>query len=204
MLAAWSYLQGVAVAWRRGRRKVRAMRTALLGGSFDPPHLGHVLCAAHARIVGGVDAVWLLPVARHAWGKPLAPFAQRLELCRLACADLPFVSVRDDELRNPSGFTWDLLDLLEREHPERSFCLVGGTDTGRDLERWHRGPELVRRLPVLVVPRGGHDAGPAALPAISSTLVRRRLAAGDRCADLLPHTVAERIAACGWYRSAAE
>ena len=53
-------------------------RIALFGGSFDPPHLGHVFAAIHARVVGLVDEVWILPVANHPYGKQLSPWQQRL------------------------------------------------------------------------------------------------------------------------------
>ncbi len=164
--------------------------TALFGGAFDPPHLGHVLAAVHAFASGGAGQVWVLPTAQHPWGKQTRPFAERLDLCRAAFAGLPFVSVRDDERDNPSGTTWDLLDLLERRDPGTRFVLIGGTDTGRDLPRWYRGEELARRLPVLVIPRRPLDDHPAALPAISSSLVRERLAAGLPVDDLVPAAVA--------------
>ncbi len=164
---------------------------ALFGGSFDPPHLGHVLAAVHARLVAEVEAVWVLPVHAHPWRKALAPFAERVAWCRAAFADLPFVAVHEDERDNPSGTTWDLLDLLEARHPGRRFALLGGTDTARDLPGWHRGAELAARLPVVVVPRRGYDeADPAALPALSSSLIRRRAAAGESIAGLVPAAVA--------------
>lgn len=179
------------------------MRIALFGGSFDPPHLGHVLAAAYARSVGGVDAVWVLPVVRHPYAKALSPFADRLELCRLAFAPLgPWLEVRDDEARNASGYTFDLVSLLAAEHPGVRWSLIGGSDTARDLPNWHRGTELARLVDVIAVPRRGQggDDHPAALPAISSSAVRAALAAGRPAHDLLPPAVAERIASAGWYR----
>jgi nicotinate-nucleotide adenylyltransferase len=175
------------------------VRIALFGGSFDPPHLGHVLCALWARAVAQVDAVWVLPVERHPYAKPLRPWAVRWELVRLAFADLPFVAVRDDELRNPHGYTIDLVEALSAAHPGHRWLLVGGTDTARDLPNWHRGPELARLIEVLPVPRRGFDDHPAALPAISSSAVRAMLAAGGDVDGLLPATVSARIRAGGWY-----
>lgn len=176
------------------------MRTALFGGSFDPPHLGHVLAALYARLIGGAEAVWVLPSAEHPYGKPLTPFADRLMLCQLAFADLSFAEVRDDERGNPGGYTIGLVERLRATHPERTWLLIGGTDTAHDLPNWRRGAELTRLVEVLAVPRRGYDDDPAALPAISSSLVRERLRAGDPCRDLLPAAVADRIAANGWYR----
>lgn len=172
---------------------------ALFGGSFDPPHLGHVYAALHARLVGGADAVWVLPSARHPYAKALRPWEQRWELCRLAFADLPFVTLRDDELRS-SGYTVDLVESLAHANPGTGWLLVGGTDTARDLPNWRRGPELARMIRVHAVPRGGLDSHPGALPAISSSLVRERLAAGGEVGGLVPDAVARLIAERGWYR----
>ncbi|MCK6489085.1 MAG: nicotinate-nicotinamide nucleotide adenylyltransferase [Planctomycetes bacterium] len=176
------------------------MLTAIFGGAFDPPHLGHVMCAMHARLVGGADEVWVLPSARHPYHKPLTPFVHRLELCRLAFADLPFVQVREDELANPDGYTIGLVELLRAAHPGRRWLLVGGSDTARDLPNWQRGAELAALVRVHAVPRGGFDDQPGALPAISSSQVRSRLAAGQDCRGLVPAAVLARIAAAGWYR----
>lgn len=172
---------------------------ALFGGSFDPPHLGHVYAALHARAVGRADAVWVLPSARHPYAKEMRPWEQRWELCRLAFADLPFVTLHDDELRS-TGYTIDLIELLQHAHPGNTWMLVGGTDTAIDLPNWRRGGELAKLVRVHAVPRGGLDSHPGALPAISSSLVRRLLAAGDDVGGLLPQCVAQRIAEQGWYR----
>lgn len=175
------------------------MRIALFGGSFDPPHLGHVLAACYARVAGQADEVWVLPVAKHAYGKAISPWAQRWRLCQAAFAALPFVRLCDDELRNPAGYTIDLLAALAARNPGHRWLLVGGTDTARDLPNWHRGAELAELIEVIPVPRRGYDEHPAALPAISSSLVRERLAAGDDAAALLPPAVAALIASEGWY-----
>jgi nicotinate-nucleotide adenylyltransferase len=175
-------------------------RIALFGGSFDPPHLGHVLAACYARVVAQVDEVWVLPVARHAYGKPLTPWTARWQLCQAAFAGLGFVQVRDDELANAAGFTIDLVALLAARHPQHRWLLVGGTDTARDLPNWHRGAELARLIEVIPVPRRGYDEHPAALPQISSSLVRERLARGEAVDDLVPPAVARLIQEGGWYR----
>jgi nicotinate-nucleotide adenylyltransferase len=171
---------------------------ALFGGSFDPPHLGHLYAALHARAVGRADAVWVLPSARHPYAKDLRPWEQRWELCQLAFADLPFVELHDDE-RHSSGYTVDLVELLMRNHPGNDWMLVGGTDTAMDLPNWHRGDDLAKLIRVHAVPRGGHDGHPGALPAISSSLVRGYLATGRPTDHLLAPPVAKLIHEHGWY-----
>jgi nicotinate-nucleotide adenylyltransferase len=172
---------------------------ALFGGSFDPPHLGHVYAALHARVVGLADAVWVLPAAHHPYAKELRPWAQRWELCQLAFADLPFVSLHDDELRL-SGFTVDLVEYLAAAYPSNDWMLVGGTDTTRDMPNWRRGSDLAGLIRVHAVPRGGHDDHAGALPAISSSLVRQTIADDGDLGNLLPARVAARISELGWYR----
>ncbi|MBA3708919.1 MAG: nicotinate-nicotinamide nucleotide adenylyltransferase [Planctomycetes bacterium] len=176
------------------------MRIALFGGSFDPPHWGHVLAATYAYVSGRVDAVWVMPVDRHAYDKPLAPWDQRWDLCLQAFAGLGFVSIRDDERRNEGGFTYNLVVRLRQENPDVSWCLVGGSDTTQDMQRWHRGAELARMVEVIAVPRRGWDDHPAALPEISSSAIRQLLAQGEPIARLVPPRVAERIATMRWYR----
>ncbi len=171
---------------------------ALFGGSFDPPHLGHVLAASWARWCGGADRVWVLPSANHPYAKALSPWEQRWRLCELAFADLPFVELRDDERRS-TGYTVDLVEMLQREHPGQRWLLVGGTDTARDIGNWKRGGELASMVEVLCVPRGGHDPHPGALPAISSSLIREHLRTGAGVAGLLTTNVAQEIQRNGWY-----
>ena len=176
------------------------MHIALFGGSFDPPHLGHVLAATYARSVGGADEVWVLPVAEHAYHKSLSPWDQRWALCQAAFAGLGFVRVCDAERNNPGGFTFHLVCNLQRQHPGQRWSLVGGTDTALDLINWHRGPELVTLVECLAVPRRGFDEHPAALPAISSSDLRSRLAQGRAVTGLVPAAVERMIADRGWYR----
>jgi nicotinate-nucleotide adenylyltransferase len=180
------------------------MRIALFGGSFDPPHLGHVLAAVWAVSAGGADAVWVLPVAKHAWNKPLSPWDQRWTLCQAAFAPFPFVRLCDDERENPGGYTFNLVERLMTQHPGHQWALLGGTDTKCDLPRWHRGEELAQLVDIIAVPRRGFDDTHAAgLPAISSTLVRTRCAQGETLEGLVPTAVADLIATHHWYQNQA-
>jgi nicotinate-nucleotide adenylyltransferase len=181
---------------------------AVLGGSFNPPHVAHLLAAAYVLGCGGVDEVWVEPVWRHALGKPLAaPFAARLELCRLAFAPLgPRVQVRDDE-RDGSGRTLDLLLSLQAQHPGHRFRLIIGTDILGERHRWHRFDEVLRVAPPIVLLRPGHAADPALdawtlpveLPDISSTWLRSQLAKGLAVDGWVPDAVLAALLRGGWY-----
>ncbi len=170
----------------------------VLGGTFDPPHMGHVLLAAAALSLGEVEQVLVAPVWRHPFGKqPHASFETRLRMCRLAFAPLRRVRVEDIERRlGGSGRTVELLEALHRERPDRPLRLLLGADTFAQLDEWAE-PERIRHLaPPLVFGRGGFPPPPGCdlrLPAISSTEVRRRLRCGEPMRGLLPVEV-ERLA----------
>jgi len=176
------------------------LRIALYGGSFDPPHVAHVLAATWVLSAAPVDALWVLPVGQHVFGKvAAAPFEARLALCRLAFGLLgERVQVRADEQRpDASGRTLDLVRHLQHLHPRTSFRLVIGSDALAERDRWHDFTTLAQLAPPLVLPRPGHPvdaefvqvAAPVLLPDVSSTQVRALLKNGEDPGGLLPLAV---------------
>lgn len=187
----------------------------LFGGSFNPPHVAHQLVALYVLECQPVDELWFVPTFRHAFGKDLAPFADRVAMCELAMAPLGArvrVSELEKELAERPGFvasrTLHLLEELIARHPEHSFRLVLGTDILAETDKWYRWDEVARLAPPLVIGRAGHlDALPPgssatelAMPEVSSTEVRRRLASGDAVSNLLPRQVVRYIDDRGLYR----
>jgi nicotinate-nucleotide adenylyltransferase len=184
---------------------VSKVTVALFGGSFNPPHVGHVLAVAYALSVGLVDRVLVVPVFEHALGKRLAPFAHRLEMSRRAFGWLPGVEVSsiEERLGAPSR-TLRTVVALETEHPEWQLRLLVGSDITREIEKWHAFDEIERRAPPLVLPRAGAStaAGASALlPEVSSTSVRQlleRAARGEAVSAelgaLVPKAVLDHIA----------
>jgi nicotinate-nucleotide adenylyltransferase len=173
---------------------------ALFGGSFNPPHIGHVLAVTYALSVGLVDRVLVVPVFEHALGKRLAPFRHRLELCRRAFGWLPRVEVSsiEERLGAPSRTLHTIL-ALEAEHPDWALRLLVGSDITGEIEKWHAFEEIERRAPPLILQRAGARADSNArslLPEVSSTEVRallgRTLPGGPvdpELGALLPRTV---------------
>jgi nicotinate-nucleotide adenylyltransferase len=154
---------------------------ALFGGSFNPPHVGHVLSVTYARSVGLVEHVVCVPVFAHALGKQLAAFEHRVEMARLAFEWLPGVEVSriEERLGTPSR-TLDTIVALQTEHPNWELRLMVGSDILGELHQWHAFAEIARRAPPLVLPRAGTEASdvlPRLLPEVSSTDVRARLGA---------------------------
>ena len=176
---------------------------ALLGGSFNPPHVAHALLAQAVLATQKVQSVWVLPCADHAFGKPLAPFLHRLQMCRLAFRWLgDAVRVLDVEAHLPApNYTLQTLRSLKEAHPQIQPRWVIGSDILAELHRW-REPERVQELcSFIVFPRGGHPdrhsshLSPTAttlafsLPEISSSQIRERLAQGAKAAGLLDRAV---------------
>ena len=170
-------------------------RVGVFGGSFNPPHVGHVLAAAYLLSVQAVDGVLVVPVFRHPFAKQLSPYEDRLTMCRLAMGWLPSVEVSDIERRLGSeSRTLLTIEALMREEPNRSLRLIIGTDVLGDRDSWHRFDRIAELAPPIVLGRAGvdHPEAPAAvLPDVSSTQIRR-LVAGGRITDtaaLLPAAV---------------
>jgi nicotinate-nucleotide adenylyltransferase len=182
------------------------MHIALFGGSFNPPHVGHMMAAYYVVATRPVDKLWLMPAYRHPFGKRLAPFDDRVKMCELAAQ--PFgkwmeVS-RVEEQVGGEGRTVEVLEFLVRRYTSDRFSLVLGTDILPEKSKWkdfHRIEELAG---VIIVPRAGYpDAsvpGPA-IPEVASTEIRGRLVRGQDVSHLVPRAVAEYAARNGLYRT---
>jgi nicotinate-nucleotide adenylyltransferase len=172
------------------------MRIALVGGSFNPPHLAHLLLATQLLATREPDAVWLAPAVRHAFGKPLAPFDDRLAMVALAVAPLgPRVRASAVEAEaaeaGSSGTTVELLRFL-RGRSGDELLLAVGADILLEKERWAHFDEVERLATLVVVNRAGYplaEGGGVPLPEISSTDLRARFADGLPVAGLLPAAV---------------
>ena len=139
------------------------MRRGFLGGTFNPPHLGHVRAAAKAAKELGLEALYVIPagIPPH---KELpeggAAGDQRLEMARLAFGDIPGLEVLDWEIRRAGkSYTADTVERLLSEDPEGELWMLCGTDMFETLPEWHRGDWLLRTLHVAAYPRkAGEEA----------------------------------------------
>ena len=111
---------------------------AIYGGSFDPPHIAHVLAAVYALKVGGFEEILVVPVFEHAFQKQLTPFQHRLRLCELAFEGLAgvVVSSLEQELPTPSR-TLNTLERLQVLHPDWAMRLLVGSDVLTETAKWH-------------------------------------------------------------------
>ncbi len=133
---------------------------ALLGGTFDPVHYGHLRFADDVRRALGLDEVRLLPARDppHRAG-PAATAADRLAMLRLAVAEFPGLAVEERELRRDGkSYTVLTLEELRHEDPQRPLWLLLGADAFLGLPTWHRWREVFALAHVVVVARPGRGA----------------------------------------------
>lgn len=185
-------------------------RIGVFGGSFDPPHVGHVSAACDVADILGLEEVVWVPARRspHKDEAPGADAAARLDMVRAAIREDARFRVSDVELeRGDPSFTVDTLESLRSERPDADLYLIVGIDQFRAFDAWHRPARLRELATIVVMDREGlgatADAG--AVPVrvtrvdVSSTEVRRRVRAGEDVRDAVPVAVAGIIEARGLY-----
>jgi nicotinate-nucleotide adenylyltransferase len=175
---------------------------ALFGGSFDPPHVGHLLAAAYVLATEPIEELWLVPVFEHPLGKKLAaPFEHRVELCERLAKSLPRSRVSRAEQESGEARTVDLLEWLQRKHPGTKFALVLGTDLNAERPQWKNFEKIEQLARIITVHRGGFTQGETriVLPQVSSTHVRALLESGGDVSHLVPREVLAAIRAVGTY-----
>lgn len=175
-------------------------RVAVYGGSFDPPHLGHVLSVAWTLSATDIDEVWVVPTWKHAFDKEHgASFEERTIMCKLAFGPFRRVEVSDVERRlGGTSRTLKTLESLEAEHPQTIFRLLIGADVLTATDRWHRWDEVVEIAPPLVIGRQGYpvpEGCPISIPNISSTDIRHALRHAGDVFGVVPRAVIEHIRA---------
>lgn len=179
-------------------KTARPTRVAVYGGSFNPPHVGHLMVASWVLWTRRADEVWWSPSYSHPFGKDLAPFEARVNWLRALLREHPGMSVctAESEISAPS-YTVDLLDYLSAQRPELSFRLLVGADNLDDLHRWKDSGRLQDAYHPIVVGRVGypceHDT--VEFPGVSSTEVRRRLADGLSVEHLVPASILDSVRA---------
>ena len=202
-------------------------RIGILGGTFDPPHLGHLLIAETARVALGLESVMFLP-AGEPWlksGQPITPAEDRLRMVHLAVADNPYFCVSDCEVRR-SGATYTVDTLRELRcgfAPDTDLYFIVGSDVLEQFHRWKEPESLLELCRLAVVERPGGPADgvnaltgrfPEAVASgavvsvagprvdFSASELRRVLAAGQSTRYQIPDAVAGYIAEHDLYRTA--
>ncbi|MCD6352493.1 MAG: nicotinate-nucleotide adenylyltransferase [Armatimonadetes bacterium] len=198
-------------------------KVGLMGGTFDPIHLGHLVVAEEARERFGLDRVVFVPNGQppHKEGRRITAAEHRYNMCLLATAENPFFTVSRTEIdRDGPCYTIDTLRLFRAQlGPEAEIYFITGADAVLDLPNWREPDAILSECHVVAAHRPGFDLAclvPAlgeerarkvqemALPAldISSTRIRARVAEGRSVRYLVPPAVEGYIAKMGLYRAA--
>jgi len=188
------------------------MRAAILGGTFNPVHHGHLFVAEVARTSCGYDRVIFVPsnVPAHKEVPAAVEARDRLRMVRLALSGARGFVCDSCEIRR-GGVSYmieTVLDIERRYHPEGRLGLIIGDDLLEGFTRWKRAEELARRVELLVCRRDSadplhfpyqHRYLPNALLPISSTRIRARVASGETIRFLVPEPVRRYIERHGLY-----
>jgi nicotinate-nucleotide adenylyltransferase len=193
-----------------------AVRIGVFGGTFDPPHVGHLLVASDAREALKLDRLIFVPAGSQPFKvetPPAASAQDRLEMVRLAVADDANYTVDDAEInRKGLSFTVETLEHLSSRNSGAQLFLLLGEDALTGFDQW-RNPARIRELAtVATMRRGGPDRQRVEAKSsdvltfstrrvdVSSTEIRERLRAGKSIKGFVPESVERFIEARGLYR----
>lgn len=149
-------------------------RVGILGGSFDPPHLGHQLIALAALAATSIDTLWVVPCASHAFQKSLTSFEHRHRMCELAFSHLCNTHVLSIENTLPTpNYTIHTVEKILELRPDLSLSLVMGSDLMEHFDHWE-GADKIRKLCQLSV----FDRK-TLLPGVQSSQIREAIQTGN-------------------------
>ena len=174
----------------------------LYGGSFNPPHVSHVLFVVYLRALFPRARLVVVPAYGHAFGKVLLDYDFRLELLGLAFSGIEGVEISDieRELGRVPGYTVDVVEAFRQREAGRQIYVAIGADILGDLPKWHRYEDLRSQAEFIVFPREGYDSLDRALPlvvlpGVSSRWVRQQMRLGEK-SEALRACVPALVMAC--------
>ena len=120
------------------------MKIAVLGGQFNPPHLGHIIMAQQVLEFTDSEQVWLAPCYQHTFDKKMASVKHRATMTKMICnKNIKFC---DQEIKNKlSGDTIKLMDLLVKKYPQHEFSFIIGSDNLPDFKKWGHWEKLIKK-----------------------------------------------------------
>jgi nicotinate-nucleotide adenylyltransferase len=186
-------------------------KIAILGGTFNPPHLGHLIIASEVQAQFNFDEIWFMPNQEppHKESTIGVNSAQRLEMVRRAVADNPLFKIQTIELeRTGKSYTFDTMKLLTEKYDD-DFYFIIGADMIEYLPKWYKIEELVKLVTFVGVNRPDYDkqsAYPIILMdvpniEISSYMIREKVKMGKNIRYFVPKTVMEYIEENGLYET---
>jgi nicotinate-nucleotide adenylyltransferase len=169
----------------------------LFGGTFDPPHIGHLILSAEADAQFGLDRLlWILtPNPPHKQGLPITPLEHRLAMVKLAITDNRRFELSTVELDRPAPhYALDTVKIISAQNPAADLAYIMGGDSLRDLPAWHRPADLVAALDFIGVMRRPGDS--IDLPALEKSIpgLRAKVRYVDApLLDISAHEIRQRV-----------
>lgn len=175
-------------------------KIGILGGTFDPPHLGHLIIANEVMCSQGLDEIWFMPNQEppHKEKSNAVSNHDRIEMLKLATADQPTFKLKLIELeRQGPSFTYDTIKILKKNDPEKQFYFIIGADMVEYLTKWHKIDKLLEMITFIGVKRPSYNLQTSypilysEVPdiGISSSMIRSRLKEGRTIRYLVPDSV---------------
>lgn len=175
-------------------------KVGILGGTFDPPHHGHLLIANEVQFALSFDEIWFMPNQEppHKKKSALIKNKNRLDMLQLAIAENERFRVETIELqRQGPSYTADTIELLNERYPDTQFYFIIGADMIEYLPKWHRIDELVQLVQFVGVERPSYSSQThfpilyVDVPAmdVSSSMIRERVRGGQTIRYLLPDSI---------------
>ena len=169
------------------------MKTGIFGGSFNPIHNGHIALAKAALEQCGLDEVWLMVSPQNPLKQETDLLADNLryEMVQQALQDVDGIVASDYEFHLPKpSYTWNTLQHLSKDYPNRQFTLIIGGDNWAHFERWRRWKDILCHYNVAVYPRDQYiGTFDAPLLDVSSTEIRQRIASGEGIQGMVPDSI---------------
>lgn len=167
------------------------MRVGILGGTFDPPHNGHINLALTLQELHGLDRVLFVPAKKNPWKEdPVASTQAREQMVRLALMPLPTCTIYTGEIeRAAPSYTVDTLRELRVLYPQEELCLLLGEDAYHRLDQWKGYSEWHSWVTPLVAPRLSNKPSAYPVLSLSSSMLRKRLKEKGYCGHLIPAEV---------------
>ena len=183
------------------------IKTGIFGGSFNPIHTGHIALARQLRKAAGLDEVWLMVSPQNPLKAQsgLLDDQLRLQMAQQALADEPDIKACDYEFHLPRpSYTWNTLQALRADYPDREFVLMIGGDNWEHFSRWYRADDIISNYRLIVYPRRGSNIETTSLPPtvtvveadlldISSTDIRRRIRRHQTVEGLVPNAILDAV-----------
>ena len=182
------------------------LRTGIFGGSFNPIHKGHISLAQQLRKRAGLDEVWLMVSPEN----PLKQSADllddnlRMKMAHMALEGVEGIVASDYEMHLPKpSYTWNTLQKLSKDYPDREFVLLMGGDNWALFDRWYHHEDILTNYQIVVYPRKDTEVPDPFVPSvciveaelldISSTEIRQRIREGKGIRRMVPGVVADFI-----------